>query len=199
MKESLSLIETIASIDRLSTFSRLMGTSGANAAFSEGGDFTVFAPTNDALSKIPDKQMNALLQEPHQTTLRSILSYHILPRKLVADDLRLMASAPTIMDVNVKFTNSRAGLIVNDSGVRTTNIEAANGVIHELDTVLNYDIETFKTGPLKMPEGNAAGLPELVVPTLDAGGTDGTADGRSTNGNGPHRTGRSGRGRTFFL
>jgi uncharacterized surface protein with fasciclin (FAS1) repeats len=195
MSENLTLIETIAKIDKLSTFSRLMETSGANEAFRVGGDFTVLAPTNDAFCKVHDNQMNALLEEPGQTTLRSILSHHILPGKFSAAELCTQEGAPTLTGVQVKFTDSRAGLIVNESGVQASDIEATNGFVHELDTLLNYDIETYKTGPLKMPESAAASLPELVVPTISAGGTGESA----TNGNGAHRTGRSGRGRTFFL
>jgi len=193
MSEGLTLIETIASIDNLSTFSRLMETSGANEAFTAAGDFTVLAPTNDAFCKVHENQMNALLQEPGQTTLKSILSYHILPGKFSAAELCTQESAPTLTGVHVKFTDSRAGLIANDSGVQTTDIGAVNGIVHELDTVLNFDVETYRTGPLKMPAVKADALPELVVPTVSAGGADGAADGQSTNGN------RAGRGRTFFL
>src|SRR5690349_15055499 len=87
MTSNQDLIETIAKIDIFSTFARLMETSCANAAFSEGGDFTVFAPTNDAFGKISDRQMNALLQERGQTTLKAILTYHVVQGKLLAEDL----------------------------------------------------------------------------------------------------------------
>lgn len=170
MSERSSLIETIAQIEKLSTFSRMMKSSGANEAFDTGGEFTVLAPTNDAFCKVSDRQMNALLQEPGQTTLRSILSYHILPGKFSAAELCSMASAPTITDVHVKFTDSRAGLIVNESGVYGREIDASDGVIHMLDTVLNYDIETFTTGPLEVPSIKPDTDRELVFPTLILGG-----------------------------
>ena len=53
MTDKLNLIETIANDDKFSTFSRLLSSSGANDVFSGAGDFTVFAPTNDAFGKIP--------------------------------------------------------------------------------------------------------------------------------------------------
>ena len=199
MSERSSLIETIAKIEKLSTFSRLMGTSGANAAFSAGGEFTVLAPTNDAFCKVSDKQMNALLQEPGQTTLRSILSYHILPGKFTAAELCSMASAPTITDVFVKLTDSRAGLIVNDSGVQATDIDAANGIVHQLDTVLNYDIETFATGPLETPDTKKDTDRELVFPTLIIGGKSDGKDRQTTNGNGEIRKFASRRRNTSLL
>src|SRR4051794_26370778 len=105
MTDKLNLIETIAKNDTFSTFSRLMGMSGANAAFSAGGNFTVFAPTNDAFGKIPEKRMNALLNEAEQTTLKTLLSYHILPEKLFAANLSSKKSTPTITGVEVTVTD----------------------------------------------------------------------------------------------
>jgi uncharacterized surface protein with fasciclin (FAS1) repeats len=174
MTEKSSLIETIAQHDMFSTFSRLMGTSGANAAFSEGGDFTVFAPTNDAFCKIPDKQMNALLQEPGQTTLKALLAYHIVPQRLLAASLGSKGAAPTVNGAEMQFTDNIGGLKVNGSLVQARNIEASNGVVHAIDTVLNYDSERFTTGPLSPPLEfrPSATPPELVTPRLSTTGRD---------------------------
>ena len=139
MTDKLNLIDTIAKTDMFSVFSRLLGTSGAAEALSDGGDFTVFAPTNDAFGKIPDKQMNALVQEPRQTTLRELLSYHIVPRRLLASDLCPTLAAEALTGVEVRFRDDR-GLKVNDSGVQARNIEASNGVIHAIDQVLLPDL-----------------------------------------------------------
>jgi len=153
MNDKLDLIETIAGNDTFSVFSRLMGSSHANDVFSSGGDFTVFAPTNDAFGKIPEKQMNALLNEPEQTSLKKLLSYHIVPGKLFAVHLSSKLSTPTITGADIRISDSH-GLKINDSGVQARNIEARNGVVHALDTVLNYDTKTFTTGPLTPKETN---------------------------------------------
>lgn len=153
MNDKLDLIETIAGNDTFSVFSRLMGSSHANDVFSSGGDFTVFAPTNDAFGKIPEKQMNALLNEPEQTSLKKLLSYHIVPGKLFAVNLSSKLSTPTITGADIRISDSH-GLKINDSGVQARNIEARNGVVHALDTVLNYDTKTFTTGPLTPKENN---------------------------------------------
>src|SRR6478672_7955061 len=153
MNDKLDLIETIAGNDTFSVFSRLMGSSHANDVFSSGGDFTVFAPTNDAFGKIPEKQMNALLNEPEQTSLKKLLSYHIVPGKLFAVNLSSKLSTPTITGAEVRISDSH-GLKINDSGVQARNIEASNGVVHALDTVLVYDTRTLTTGPLSQPTEN---------------------------------------------
>ena len=169
MNEKLNLIETIKENSMFSTFSRLMITSRANEAFDGGGDFTVFAPTNDAFCKIPDIRMNALLQEHNQITLKTVLMYHIVPERLLAASLGSKHRAATVSGVEVIFSDGRDGLKVNDSFVQSRNIEASNGVIHAIDTLLNYDIEIFSTEPLSplIDIRRAAVSPELAVPILD--------------------------------
>jgi uncharacterized surface protein with fasciclin (FAS1) repeats len=139
MTDKLNLIETIAKKDMFSVFSRLMGTSGANEAFSDGGDFTVFVPTNDAFGKISDKKMNALLNEPGQVGLKALLSYHILPGKFFAANISSSRSKPTITGAEVKFSDLGT-LKINDSGVQARNIEASNGIVHAIDTVLTPEL-----------------------------------------------------------
>lgn len=135
MSDLLNLIETIAGIDKFSTFTRVMGSSGANAIFSSEGAFTVFAPTNDAFGKIPDKRMNELLNEPGQGKLKALLSYHIVPGRLRAANISAVKTAKTVTGDDVNFTDVN-GLKVNGSAVQARNIEASDGVVHALETVL---------------------------------------------------------------
>jgi uncharacterized surface protein with fasciclin (FAS1) repeats len=135
VENKLNLIETIAKNDKFSTFSRLMGTSKANEIFSGDGEFTVFAPTNDAFGKIPDDKMNALLNESDQIALRALLSYHILPGIFTAANIGSLKSTPTVTGADVTFSDTN-GLKVNASGVQARNIQAKDGIVHAIDTVL---------------------------------------------------------------
>jgi transforming growth factor-beta-induced protein len=135
MTDRVNLIETIAKEDKFSTFSRLLGTSGASVVFSGDGAFTVFAPTNDAFGKVPDARMNELLQEPDQRKLKALLSYHILPGKWMAANLGAMPLRKSVTGQDIAFSDLK-GLKVNGSGVQARNIEATNGVVHQIDTVL---------------------------------------------------------------
>lgn len=132
----LNLIETIAKNDKFSTFSRLMGTSNANEIFSADGDFTVFAPTNDAFAKITDADMNALLNEPGQVGLKALLSYHVLPGILTATNIGGLKSTPTVNGADVTFSDTN-GLRVNDSVIQARNIQARDGIVHAINTVLS--------------------------------------------------------------
>ena len=131
----LTLIETIAKDDKFSTFSRLMGTSKANEIFSGDGDFTVFAPTNDAFGKITDADMNALLNEPGQMGLKALLSYHVLPGIFTAVNISGLKSTATVTGADVTFSDTN-GLKVNGSGIQARNIQAKDGIVHAIDTVL---------------------------------------------------------------
>ncbi len=132
MSDKLNLIETIANQDNFSTFSRMMESSGANNVFDGDGSFTVFAPTNDAFAKIPDQKFDALLKEENKTALRTLLSYHILPGKVMAASLKSTKSV-TGQEVVVTDIN---GIKINSSALQTRNLEATNGVVHGIDRVL---------------------------------------------------------------
>src|SRR5688572_17735504 len=135
MTDKLNLIETIAKEPKFSTFSRYMGTSNANALFSRPGDFTVFVPTNDAFAKIPDDQMNALLNEPEQLKLKALLSYHIVPGKIMAANIGGKQVRNSINGEEINFADYQ-GIKVNGQPLQSRNIEATNGVVHSLGTVL---------------------------------------------------------------
>lgn len=135
MSETQRLIETIEKVDMFSVFARLMRTSGANDLISGEGSFTVFAPTNDAFNKIPDQIMNGWLSETSQDMLKKVLSYHIVPTKIMAASLGTTRNADSVSGEPMKFTDL-SGLRVNRCGIQARNMEATNGVVHALDTVL---------------------------------------------------------------
>jgi uncharacterized surface protein with fasciclin (FAS1) repeats len=133
MSDKLDLIQTIAHEDKWSTFSRLLETSGAKDWLSLEGEFTVFAPTNDAFGKIPDAKMTELLQEPGQLALRELLSYHIIPGLHPSATLTTPLKAITGQEITFTVSN---GLKVNGAMMQARNIQATDGVIHQIDTVL---------------------------------------------------------------
>lgn len=135
MSEKLNLIQTIATEDKYSVFTRLMATSKANEVFDGTGPFTVFVPTNDAFGKVPDILMNEILNEKDQVRLKGILSYHILPGKLLASNVASKLSATTVTGQEVKITDKN-GIKINGAGMLSRNNEATNGVYHAIDTVL---------------------------------------------------------------
>jgi uncharacterized surface protein with fasciclin (FAS1) repeats len=141
MSDKLDLIETLKHEQKWSTFSRMLNTTGADAWIKGEGDFTVFAPTNDAFAKIPDAKMTELLNEPNQAMLKSLISYHILKGKLQSANFNEKATREAVTGEEITFTESD-GLKINGARVQARNIQATNGVIHQVDTVLAPPVKT---------------------------------------------------------
>ena len=98
------------------------------------GPFTVFAPTNEAFAKIPPELLDTLLADP-KGALTQILLYHVVPGKVMAGDLSEGLEAATAQGESVVFSLAD-GAKVNDANIVATDIEASNGVIHVIDTVI---------------------------------------------------------------
>ena len=96
MTDKLTLLETIAKNPALSTFTRLLGSSKAKDLLTGDGPWTVFAPTDEAFRKIPEDQMNTLIQEPGQPKLMALLSYHVVPAKMHTNDFAGMKNAKSV-------------------------------------------------------------------------------------------------------
>jgi transforming growth factor-beta-induced protein len=98
------------------------------------GPFTVFAPTDDAFKKLPAGTVEGLLKDV--LTLKNILLFHVVSGKVMAADVVKLQSANTVLGkpVAIKVTNGKVA--VNDANVVITDIEASNGVIHVIDSVL---------------------------------------------------------------
>jgi uncharacterized surface protein with fasciclin (FAS1) repeats len=131
----LSILQTIARDRDLSTFSRYLLVSGAGKALEGNEDLTVFAPTNLAFRKIPEEQINALLTETGQVGLRSLLASHILSGIHTASSVGELALAKSITGSELNFTVD-GGLKVNGSTVEARDLEATDGLIHTIDTVM---------------------------------------------------------------
>ncbi len=97
------------------------------------GPFTVFAPTDAAFAKVPADQLAALLADKEQ--LRSVLTYHVVAGKVTSADVVKLDSATTVQGSDVEIDASD-GVRVDGARVTTADVQASNGVIHVIDTVI---------------------------------------------------------------
>ena len=99
------------------------------------GPFTVFAPTDEAFAKLPKGTVEDLLKPENKAKLVSILTYHVIPGKVMAADVKTM-KAKTVngQELDVKATSK--GVMIDNAKVVKTDIPASNGVIHVIDTVV---------------------------------------------------------------
>ncbi len=99
------------------------------------GPFTVFAPTDDAFAALPDGTVDTLLKPENKDQLVAILTYHVVPGKVMSGDLSDDMTAATVQggDITIDLDN---GVMVNDASVVQADIETSNGVIHVIDKVI---------------------------------------------------------------
>lgn len=100
------------------------------------GPFTVFAPTDEAFAKLPPGTVDTLLLPENKPKLVQILLYHVVPGKVMAEDVVLLDSAATVEGQSVSISATDSGVRVNDANVIKTDVPASNGVIHVIDAVL---------------------------------------------------------------
>ena len=100
------------------------------------GPFTVFAPTNDAFAKLPAGTVENLLKPENKAQLVKILTYHVVPGKVMSTDLKNGQMAKTVEGSSVKVTIMDGKVMIDKATVTAADIEADNGVVHVIDTVI---------------------------------------------------------------
>jgi transforming growth factor-beta-induced protein len=98
------------------------------------GPFTVFAPTDDAFAALPEGTLDSLLADI--PALTNVLLYHVVSGKVMAADVVSLSSADTVLGKPVNISVADGNVKINDASVIITDIEASNGVIHVIDSVI---------------------------------------------------------------
>lgn len=114
-------------------------SAGLTGALTEDGPYTIFAPTDDAFAKLPVSTVDALMRPENRGQLTMMLRMHVISgRKLTTDKVSgLQITADTLNGpVAIDAIDETAGMRVNGARVVVSDIEASNGVIHAIDTVL---------------------------------------------------------------
>lgn len=109
--------------------------AGLAETLQSAGPFTVFAPTDDAFSKLPVGLVEALLKPENKNTLVKVLTYHVLPSEVHAADVAA-GDVATVEGSNISLTLGDTVMINGSATVSATDIMASNGVIHVIDEVL---------------------------------------------------------------
>ena len=117
-----------------STLVAAITAAGLGDALSGEGPFTVFAPTNAAFEALPAGLLEKLLLPENKEVLTKILTYHVVPAKVMAADVA--AGDVTTLEGSAFAITTEGGVKVNASNVTATDVPASNGVIHVIDAVL---------------------------------------------------------------
>jgi len=126
------IVETAVAAGNFKTLATALQAAGLIETLKGKGPFTVFAPTDAAFAKIPKADLDALLKD--KAKLSAVLTYHVVPGKVMAKDVKAgMVKTVQGSDITIATTG---GVMVNNAKVTATDINASNGVIHVIDTVL---------------------------------------------------------------
>jgi uncharacterized surface protein with fasciclin (FAS1) repeats len=132
--EAKNIVEVASGNEDFSTLVTAIKAAGLVETLSGEGQFTVFAPTNAAFAKLPADTLDQLLANP--TELSKVLTYHVVPGKVTADQVVGLTEATTAQGQKVSIKVENGVVMINNSKVTSTDIAASNGVIHVIDTVL---------------------------------------------------------------
>ena len=133
MEAKMDIVDTAVSAGSFSTLVTAVKEAGLVETLKGDGPFTVFAPTDEAFAKIPPEQLQALLDD--KAALTEVLTYHVVPGKVMAADVVQLASAETVQGQSIQVDTS-SGVMVDNARVVMTDIETSNGVIHVIDAVI---------------------------------------------------------------
>jgi transforming growth factor-beta-induced protein len=100
------------------------------------GPFTVFAPTDQAFAKLPSGTFEDLLKPKNKQKLSSILTYHVVPGKVMSSEVVNLSHAKTVNGQSLMIKTSHGTAMVDNAKVIKTDIDCSNAVIHVIDTVL---------------------------------------------------------------
>ncbi|MFD2203675.1 fasciclin domain-containing protein [Shivajiella indica] len=130
------IVDLAVQTDFLSTLVAAVQAGELVDVLKGDGPFTVFAPTNEAFAKLPAGTVETLLKPENKEQLIAVLTYHVVPGKVYSKDLKNGMKAKTAQGSDITITLKDGKAMVNNATVTAADIEASNGVVHVIDTVI---------------------------------------------------------------
>ena len=131
----MDIVDTAVANGSFTTLATALTAAGLVETLKGEGPFTVFAPTDAAFAALPAGTVEDLLKPENKDKLVAILTYHVVAGKVMSTDLTEGMKAATVNGAEVTITLD-GGAKVNGAVISAADIEATNGVIHVVDSVL---------------------------------------------------------------
>ncbi len=128
-----NVVDTAIEAGNFKTLVKAVQEAGLVETLANDGPFTIFAPTDEAFSKLSEETINDLLNNKEKLT--EILTYHVVADKVMADSVTTLSTAATVNGKQLSI-DTADGVKINNAHVIKTDIECSNGVIHVIDSVL---------------------------------------------------------------
>ena len=132
---SMDIVDTAVGAGTFNTLVAAVQAAGLEDTLRGDGPFTVFAPTDEAFAALPEGTVESLLLEENRDQLVAILTYHVVAGAVMSGDLSDGMTATTVQGSDITI-GTMGGVTVNGANVVAADIEASNGVIHVIDTVI---------------------------------------------------------------
>ena len=131
-----NVLQTVLEYENFTTLKDLVVKAGLADALATTQNITVFAPPNEAFAAVPKATIDSLLANPE--LLKRVLTYHVVPSRIFASDIPIgMTNATTLAGPQISVYNDGRRVTINgNSRVIKADLEATNGVIHVINTVL---------------------------------------------------------------
>jgi uncharacterized surface protein with fasciclin (FAS1) repeats len=131
-----TLLDVATQTDDLSTLVTALDAAELGAAIGGDGPFTIFAPSNEAFDALPEGTVDALLLDDNRDQLTDILTYHVVPGVYRAADLQNGQTLETLQGETLSVTVIDGRVLINGAEVIQTDVEASNGVVHVVSSVI---------------------------------------------------------------
>lgn len=128
-----NLVETAAEAGNFKTLQKALEATGLDETL-KSGTYTVFAPTDEAFAKLPAGKLEKLLSD--KKALKKILLYHVIEGRVKAEEVAGKTEVKTVEGSSAKIKAKNGKVKINTARIVQTDIAAANGVIHAIDTVI---------------------------------------------------------------
>jgi transforming growth factor-beta-induced protein len=130
------IVDTAIADGRFKTLAAALTAAGLVDTLKGKGPFTVFAPTDEAFARLPKATLDTLLKPESKKALADILTYHVVPGKVMAADVVKLTTAKTVNGKPIAIKVDGSKVTINDAQVVITDIVTSNGVIHVIDKVI---------------------------------------------------------------
>ena len=130
------IVDTAVAAGSFTTLAKALQAAGLVETLKGPGPFTVFAPTDEAFAKLPPGTLEDLLEPANKAKLQRILTYHVVPGRVMAADVVKLSSARAVSGDTIPLATRNSVVTVGGARVVKTDIVASNGVIHVIDAVI---------------------------------------------------------------
>lgn len=130
------IVDTAVEAGSFTTLVAAVQAAGLEETLRGEGPFTVFAPTDEAFAALPEGTVESLLLPENLETLQAVLTYHVLPGKVMSADIAGQELSVATVEGSEVMVNATDGVMVDSANVVTADIETSNGVIHVIDAVI---------------------------------------------------------------